>query len=192
MGSVGRRSLGQGGMCRRAGGLGMRRWRRGRESVAVVVKIAGAQTSSLVMGGRVRISHPYICQTESAMAMRLCMTEHYWAQRMVPGPPNGKSQEGRSRGVQLVESGLGSRRGGRDQFTKKAASWLVSSDLQMTAQPASSHGRGEEFGKRRRASARRPEWDAGRELSYAACAKKGPSLGQDDLTMEPETTIRSR
>ncbi|XP_014558498.1 hypothetical protein COCVIDRAFT_14329 [Bipolaris victoriae FI3] len=61
----------------------------------------------------------------------------------------------------------------------------------MTAQPASSHGRGEEFGKRRRASARRPEWDAGRELSYAACTKKGPSLGQDDLTMEPETTIRS-
>ncbi|KAH8635402.1 hypothetical protein IG631_10803 [Alternaria alternata] len=62
----------------------------------------------------------------------------------------------------------------------------------MTAQPASSPGRGEEFGKRRRASARRPEWDAGRELSYAACAKKGPSLGQDSLTMEPETTIRSR
>lgn len=89
--------------------------------MAVVVKIAGAQTSSLVVGGRVRISHPYICQTESAMAMRLCMTEHYWAQRMVPGPPNGKSQEGRSRGVQLVESGLGSRRGGRGPIHQKGS-----------------------------------------------------------------------
>lgn len=64
--------------------------------MAVILKVgSGAQTSSLRLAGRVRISHPYICQTESAMAMRLCMTEHYWAQRMVPGPPNGNSQEGR-------------------------------------------------------------------------------------------------
>jgi len=125
------------------------------------------------------------------MAMRLCMTattgQNGWSQdhqtakaRKVAG------------GGQVVERAASAVAGsGKDQFAR-VSEWEVKDDLQMTAQPASSPGRGEEFGKRRRASARRPEWDAGRELSYAACAKKGPSLGQDSLTMEPETTIRSR
>jgi hypothetical protein len=127
------------------------------------------------------------------MAMRLCMTDDYWhwAKRMVPGPPNGKSQQGRGGWAGGGEAASAVAGSGKDQFAG-VSEWQVKDDLQMTAQPASSPGRGEEFGKRRRASARRPEWDAGRELSYAACAKKGPSLGQDSLTMEPETTIRSR
>jgi hypothetical protein len=110
---------------------------------------------------------------------------------MVPGPPNGKSQEGRGGWTGGGEAASAVAGSGKDQFAL-VGEREVKDDLQMTAQPASSPGRGEEFGKRRRASARRPEWDAGRELSYAACATKGPSLGQDSLTMEPETTIRSR
>ena len=34
----------------------------------------------------------------------------YWAKRMVPGPPNGKSQEGRGGWAGGGEGGLGSRR----------------------------------------------------------------------------------
>ncbi|KAF7670684.1 hypothetical protein GT037_008804 [Alternaria burnsii] len=43
--------------------------------------------------------------------MRLCMTDDYWAKRMVPGPPNGKSQEGRGGWAgRWWRGGLGSRR----------------------------------------------------------------------------------
>jgi hypothetical protein len=38
--------------------------------MAVIHRIDRVQTEPL-LGGRVRISHPYICQTRSAQAMRL-------------------------------------------------------------------------------------------------------------------------
>jgi hypothetical protein len=124
------------------------------------------------------------------MAMRLCTTGHTWALRTLPGP-TAKARRVAG-GVQLVESGLGSRRARIGPNHQNVSRWLVKDDLQMIAQSASSPGRGERFESGARQVLGVPEWDAGRELSYAACAKKGPSLGQDSLTMEPETTIRSR
>ena len=52
-------------------------------------------------------------------AAMLGMTEHYWAQRMVPGPPNGRSQQRSRGGVQVVESGLGSRRARRGTNSRR-------------------------------------------------------------------------
>ena len=64
-------------------------------------RIDRIQTGPL-LGRRVRISHPYICQTRSAQAMRLCMTEYL---TMITEAARSKRQQpNRVGGGQLVES----------------------------------------------------------------------------------------
>lgn len=45
-------------------------------TVMIVCRRVDRVQTGPLLGGRVRISHPYICQTRSAQAMRLCMTEY--------------------------------------------------------------------------------------------------------------------
>jgi hypothetical protein len=168
-----------------------RRW-RGWKSVAVIrrtIKVR-VQTRSLRLAGGFRICH-YI-DTRIRYGHAAMYDRPLLGTTDAPRTNDQRQKPGRSRGLQLVESSLGSRKARKGPIHQNVSRWLVKDDLQMTAQPASSPGRGRSLESVAGQGARRPEWDAGRELSYAACAKKGPSLGQDLLTMEPETTIRSR
>ena len=61
-----------------------------------------------LLGGRVRISHPYICQTRSAQAMRLCMTKYLTT--TTEAARSKRQSPTRSAGAAGGERGLGSRR----------------------------------------------------------------------------------
>ena len=64
-------------------------------------RIDRVQTGPL-LGGRVRISHPYICQTRSAQAMRLCMTKYLTT--TTEAARSKRQQPNKVGGGQLVES----------------------------------------------------------------------------------------
>jgi hypothetical protein len=109
-------------------------------------------------------------------------------------PPVGRS----ARGAAGAKSGLGRRETERVQFTSVSRG-LAGGDLRTSAQPASSpEGRWKEFGPEDvagQSSQPRVGWDgmgmqAGRERRQAA--RRQASLERRLLTMEPETTIRSR
>jgi hypothetical protein len=69
------------------------------------------------------------------------------------------SQDG-ARGAAGAKSGLGSRKDRKSPIHQHVSRRLAGRDLRTTAQPASSpEGRWKEFGERRRAKARSPEWD---------------------------------
>ena len=70
-------------------------------------RIDRVQTGPL-LGGRVRISHPYICQTRSAQAMRLCMTKYLTT--TTEAARSKRQSATRSAGAAGGECGLGSRR----------------------------------------------------------------------------------
>jgi hypothetical protein len=101
-----------------------RRRRRRRERVSVlgwggVVEsgIDRVQTGPLVGGRVVGIGHPYICQTRSAQAMRLCMTEGDGEQRRGEGTDGYESGVARSQ-----EPGARSQEGPRWPRWKEARS----------------------------------------------------------------------
>ena len=132
--------------------MGVRRRRRGWKSVAVIRRMikVRVQTRSLRLAGGFRICHyidTRIRYGHAAMYDRLLL-----GTTDAPRTNDQRQKPGRSRGLQLVESGLGSRNARKGPIHQYVSRWLVKDDLQMTAQPASSPGRGEEFGKRRRAT----------------------------------------
>lgn len=60
--------------------------------------------------------------------------------------------------------------------------WLAGGDVRKTTQSASSPGRRwEEFGERRRAEARSPEWDAGQDGSFVKPRHDKPALSESFL-----------
>lgn len=66
-------------------------------------RIDRVQTGPL-LGGRVRISHPYICQARSAQAMRMCMTKDLTLTTSTETARSKRQQPNKVGGGQLVES----------------------------------------------------------------------------------------
>lgn len=103
--------------------------------------------------------------------------------RMLPGQTAKASQD---RGGQLVGRAASAVAG---MERVRSQRMVGQNDLRTTAQFTSSPGRDERAWKaRRKAMAWSPKWDAGRE-PQAARRQASPEL---NLTMEPETAIRSR
>lgn len=143
--------------------------------------------------GRAHQDQPSLHMPDQADPLRPCARE-LMTERL--GYNDGCSQDqtaeaSRARGAAGGKAASAVARTEKVQFTSTSADGWPE---RLAEEPSLRHGlRGDDgrgFGGRRRAEARSPEWDARRELRQAARGQA--SRERDLLTMEPETTIRSR